>query len=342
MLDQEKRNKGQYFTINNPFQHPVFHYWLSLIENLEDKVFLEPFSGSNNITLLIENVGYNNEWVCFDIDPEVVFQNKNPKYNININNSIENFPKLGDVVITNPPYLAKNSAKRRGLSYPDTRWDDLYKYSLESMLDNIDFVAAIIPESFLTQGIFHDRLFATISLTTKMFDDTDCPVCLALFVDNKTKSKLFHEKNNFLLYQNEVLLGNYFGILEKVCFPEEIVSLKFNDIKGELGLIAVDSTSGESIRFIDPDLIPNSEIKVSSRSRTKIKISDITLSSDEVSELMRECNRIIDKYREDTHDIFLTSFKGLRKDGKYRRRLDFKNAKSIINMAYYNILKKGD
>lgn len=341
MIDKEKRSKGQYFTINNPFEHPVFHYWLSLVENLEDKVFLEPFSGSNNITLLIESIGYSNKWVCFDIDPEVVSKNNNPKYDININNSIESFPKTGDVVITNPPYLAKNSAKRRGLDYPDTKWDDLYKYSLESMLNNVDFVAAIIPESFLTQGIFHDRLFATISLTTVMFDDTDCPVCLALFIDNKTKSKICYEENNFLLYQNEVLLGNYFSILNKVNFPEENISLKFNDIKGELGLIAVDSTSNESIRFIDPDLIPDSDIKVTSRSRTKIKLLDVKLSSDEVSALITECNNIIDRYREDTYDIFLTSFKGLRKDGKYRRRLDFKNAKKIVNMAYYNILEKG-
>ena len=55
------------------------------------------------------------------------------------------------------------------------------------MLANSDFVAAIIPESFINQNSFRDRLDAVVSLTCRMFDDTEVPVCLALFtpVDKK-------------------------------------------------------------------------------------------------------------------------------------------------------------
>ena len=34
-----------------------------------------------------------------------------------------------------------------------------------------------------------------------------------------------------------------------------------------------------------------------------------------------------------TGDVLLTSFKGLRADGKYRRRLDFKTAQMVMNLA---------
>ena len=35
--------------------------------------------------------------------------------------------------------------------------------------------------------------------------------------------------------------------------------------------------------------------------------------------------------REKTHDVFLTAFKGLRRDRYYRRRLDWALARSIID-----------
>ncbi|MCL2038821.1 MAG: hypothetical protein FWG85_00145 [Bacteroidetes bacterium] len=37
------------------------------------------------------------------------------------------------------------------------------------------------------------------------------------------------------------------------------------------------------------------------------------------------------RFREDTNDIFLTPFKGLRKDNKYRRRLDYALARKLIS-----------
>ena len=45
-------------------------------------------------------------------------------------------------------------------------------------------------------------------------------------------------------------------------------------------------------------------------------------------------NELLATYREKTQDVFMTSFKGLRADGKYRRRLDFKTARAILAKAY--------
>ena len=50
-----------------------------------------------------------------------------------------------------------------------------------------------------------------------------------------------------------------------------------------------------------------------------------------LNDFIDECNRKIMQYRNATSDVFLTSFKGLRKDGRYRRRLDFNTAKNIMS-----------
>jgi len=46
---------------------------------------------------------------------------------------------------------------------------------------------------------------------------------------------------------------------------------------------------------------------------------------------------MLSEFRKETHDIFLTPFKGLRKDLKYRRRLDYALARNIVNQVYFSI-----
>ena len=164
-----KREYGQYFTMTNPFDIDVFYDWMELFIDDNTKL-LEPFAGSCNICDMIKDIGYNNNWVCYDIDP--VSNN----YNVKQRDTIANFPEGFTAAITNPPYLYKSSAKRRGLAFTNDKYDDLYKVSLDVMLNNLDYVAAIIPESFMNSGLFHNRLYAVISLTCRMFSDTECPL----------------------------------------------------------------------------------------------------------------------------------------------------------------------
>ncbi|HHE0437857.1 TPA: hypothetical protein ACN35C_004724 [Vibrio parahaemolyticus] len=325
MQDLEKKMKGQFFTQTNPFFHKLFFQWLELIENFGSEVLLEPFCGTNNITIMMEEFGFYNQWACYDLDKSVVEDNQNKRNKIIIQNTLEKFPSGYNVAITNPPYLAKNSATRSGIDFPDTNHDDLYKLSLEKMLNNCNFVAAIIPESFLTQGLFHNRLYGVVSLTCKMFDDTDCPVCLALFVP---------ESDDFVIYSGEYEVGMYSHIKKYLLQPLNTYGMKFNDPLGEIGINAVDSTSNSSIHFVSGDKIPSHKVKSSSRAITRISLS---VQGIDTKTLIEECNVILADYRRDTSDLFMTSFKGLRKDGKYRRRLDFKTVRQIINIAIDNI-----
>lgn len=211
-----KKELGQYYTIFNPFNNDAFISWLNNANLLKNDVILEPFAGSNNIVNMIKNIGINNNWACFDINDKI--ENKCKECPIKKLDTIKNFPKGYKMCITNPPYLSKVSASFKKLNYPNTNFDDLYKLCLSLMLENCEYVAAIIPESFITANIFHERLEAIISLNIEMFEDTTCPVCLALFIPIKSD-------NNFKIYKNNLFIGDYFS-LKKYNLSEYINSNK--------------------------------------------------------------------------------------------------------------------
>lgn len=324
-MNDNKRKNGQFFTITNPFKVNAFSEWYNNIPDIENEVILEPFAGSNNIIEMIENINVQKPkgWVSYDIEPPE--ENKYPEYKVIERDTIENFPKGYSVSITNPPYLARNSATRRGLSFPDTTHDDVYKESLEQMLNNVGYIAVIIPESYITSGLFRERLSTVISLSVEMFDDTECPVCLALFNPEETES--------INIYRMDLLLGtmddltNELDIITKA--DKELNKIwKFNDPNGDIAIKLVDDTKKDSIYFTEGKKIDPSKIKPSSRALTRV--SGPNLSEKEIKELIAILNELISSYREKTQDVFMTSFKGLREDGKYRRRLDFKTSRSLL------------
>lgn len=303
-----KRLRGKYFTIYNPFENSGFKLWADAC-NLKNQNILEPFAGSNNLIYMLEQMKLCNAYTSFDIEPE----DKNVKYK----DTLLNFPIGFDVCVTNPPYLAKNSAKRRGLNFPICEYDDLYKFALKKCLDNCQNVAAIIPASFLNSGLFRQRLSCYILLSSKMFNDTEHPVCLALFKQSSSSVKIYHNEN-------------YLGTLEEFekSLPSTMqnIDISFNDKKGNIGLYAIDNTVEPSIYFCEGSKIDGGRINVSSRSITRIKIE-----TSNTTKLIKNLNDYLKDFREKTEDIFLTPFKGLRRDNKYRRRLDFAMTRRIIN-----------
>lgn len=316
MCNNNQKQLGKYYTINNPFDLKAFRDWFNNIPDVSSLTILEPFAGSNNIVNLM---GVSNKWECYDILPTT---NLAPQFQIIKRDTIKNFPKGFEIAITNPPYLAKNSATRNSLVYQGDPYDDLYKKCLEVMLLNVSYVAAIIPESFITAGIFQERLDAVISLTCRMFNDTECPVCLALFSKNPSP--------DFYVFRMDDFLGGY---TKDLIWYKPIKTgrwgWKFNEPSGEIGIACVDNTKGPTIKFIHGTDIDSSRIKISSRSLTRIsgpKIKDLDF-------FLTKCNEYLSWYREHTQDVFLTTFKGLRTDGLYRRRLDFDTARAIMDVV---------
>jgi hypothetical protein len=326
--EKEMNNKisyGQFFTTTNPFKLDVFQAWFRQIPNVNELTILEPFAGSNNIVEMISDLGYTNNWKCYDIDPPDAKQNKCAQFLVEKRDTIEEFPKGFKVGITNPPYLAKNSATRKGLDFPNIPYDDIYKYCLKKMLDELDYIAVIIPESFIGSELFQDRLKVVVSLTSKMFQDTECPVCLALF-SPKEENNI---EKDFEIYRNNEFLGRYSKLREcliKTEFNE--INWRFNDPYGSIGIKCIDNTKEASIEFVYGLTIDSLFVKPTSRSISRV--SGLTDDID-LEKFIRRCNEELRDFRKKTKDVFLTPFKGLRADDMYRRRLDFGTARKIMN-----------
>lgn len=333
--EDNKRLKGQFFTIATPFNHDLFFKWYGMIENVEEEIFLEPFAGSNNIINMIKKLNLTQPlgWKSYDIEPPI--ENAAPEVIIEQRDTLSQFPSGYRVAITNPPYLAKNSATRRNMDFPDTEYDDLYKLSLSVMLENLSYVAAIIPESFINQNRFLGRLIGVISLNMKMFEDTTVPVCLALFGPDIQK--------DFEVYRGDIRLGKYSDIQKELNLFEiddntPVQKWLFNDKSGEIGLRCIDNSVEPSIAFIRGSDIDPSKIKHSSRNITRI--SGVSFESEEELDLFLDySNKLLETYRDKTQDVFMTAFKGLREDKKYRRRLGFAEARVLLSKAFENTLK---
>ena len=312
----EKRAKGRYFTKENPFTLKPFQKW-ARDADLSSRAVLEPFAGANNLIHMLKREGLARRFASYDIRPASL--------NVLRRDTIRDFPQGFDVCITNPPWLARNSATRRGLPFPSEQYDDLYKHCLKLCLDSCAYVAAIAPASFLQSGLFQDRLQTYILLHGAVFSDTENPVCLSLF----GKPRFFDGADKDIeIYYDERFVGRL-SDLEKHCpQPKRARTVRFNDPDGGLGFISFDNTREPSIRFCDVREIADYEIKVSSRFITRIggHFGD-------VSEIVARLNGAIGRFRAETHDVFLTPFKGIREDGRYRRRMDFALARKFINAA---------
>ena len=307
--EDNKQSRGQFYTVGNPFEHKVFLRWAALA-GLPQAIILEPFAGQNSLIDHLRDLNLCLRFKSYDIEPR--------HKQVESRDTIGSFPQGFDVCITNPPWLAKNTATREGLEYQGGSYDDLYKQCLNKCLKNCKWVAILIPGSFIKSGLFTDRLTDFITLNSKLFSDTDHPVGLALFGPNKT--------NDVNVWFNDDRIGLLSEIKANTPQPDpDGVKLEFNNPEGNIGLIALDNTKEASIRFCHPDELGGYKIDQSSRSITRIK----TPTSVNIDKL----NSILSEFRKKTGDTLMCCYRGIRLDGQYRRRLDWNIARGIIHIA---------
>jgi hypothetical protein len=318
---ERKRHLGSFYTKGNPFLHEPFKKWMHTIPNGLN--FLEPFAGNGQICKLMDDAGFKINWSKYDIDETLT--------GVIHQDTLVEFPNNYEVVITNPPYLSYHFAKRKKLNIEKVSFDgfpSLYLKAISLALKNADYVAMIIPESFITSGFFRSRLQKVISLPYDMFDDTDMPTCLALWGPNSTS-------NEFEIWRGDEFLGKYAELANVLVSTPCAERVAFNVIEGSIGLRAIDDTTGPTIFFCEPELIDESKIKHSARLVSRIWIDECS----DASLIIKEANSILDEWRIQSEDILLTAFKGFRKDGRFRRRLDFANARAILSNAICKVEK---
>lgn len=68
-----------------------------------------------------------------------------------------------------------------------------------------------------------------------------------------------------------------------------------------------------------------------------ITLIELNAPARRLKSLIAECNAILDQFREETHDLPLSPFKGNRHDGVRRRRLDYASARAILELAYERV-----
>ena len=305
-----KRSQGQYFTMGNPFSLDPFSKWANKI-GLSNHNILEPFAGANNIIKSLQSLGLVRNFVSFDISPA--------DCDVTYRDSIKSFPEGYQVCITNPPWLARNSATRRKLPFPLTPYDDLYKHCLSLCLQHCDYIAALVPASFLHSNLFRDRLSTYILLHDEgTFNDTKNPVCLALFDKEASYETSIYYDNRFI--------GNLRSLEKHIPALNRGSTIKFNDARGQLGLVAIDSSKEPTIRFCEVAEIKQYPVKVSARFFVRIGCDIGNISAAVV-----KLNERLDNFRNETCDLFFTPFKGIRRDGNYRRRMSFELARRFIS-----------
>ena len=301
-----RRERGQYYTRANPFEHGAFRSWARRA-GLPGEAVLEPFAGANCLIRHLEDLGLCGEYAAFDVDPS--------SEDVRRRDTLASFPEGYSACVTNPPWLARNSARLRGLGFPDTRHDDLYKHALSLCLANCGWVAALVPESFVRSGLFQDRLTDFVSYTARLFEDTAHPVGLALFSPGESGGAAVWSQNERVGPLPE-LLAQSPAPVDGGC------PVAFNDPEGNVGLLAIDNTRGRSIRFCEPGELGGRRIRHTSRGITRMRVgARVDIDG---------CNAFLEGFRSETRDVLLTSYRGLRRDGMYRRRLDWRQARGIV------------
>jgi len=305
-----KRVNGQYYTAENPFKHEAFREWAALAGLPRGEV-LEPFAGSNHLIEFLSDLKLVRKYRSFDIMPA--------HHKVQKKDTLTRFPQGFEVCVTNPPWLARNSATLRGISFPDCQYDDLYKLALEKCLSNCPWVASLVPESFIRAEAFHDRLISFVSLPTGLFKDTTHPTGLAMFGPDNDQDTV--------VWSGKIKVGKLSTLKNmRPLVKSEGALVRFNIPNGNVGLIALDNTQGPSIRFCHPRELNGYNVKHSGRHITKIKVGGGGIE-------ICKWNDYLSTFREKTLDTLMTCYKGVRKDGMYRRRCDWELARGIIHNA---------
>lgn len=321
-VDVTKVGRGSFNTKGASWLNPVVK---DFIKEAKQRKAVDPFAGEGDMLSLCKSE-FGMETLGYDINRDF-----SENLGWTLNDSLKNIPDDPDAIcVTNPPFLANYSAKRKSMwemvgdYFEESSRSDLYEIALDRCLESFDYVVAIVPETFVHSTFPRERCLIIVILEDNPFEDTTFPVCVTCWgpSDNQDPE----------IYVGEKRIMRHTEMVEKKGSVSRNKRVIFNDPKGNIGLKAVDGTKiDDRIRFIPGDDFdyPRSSIKISSRLMTYLSIPELT-SEREISDFCSEANQILERYREGSEDIILSGFKGNNKEGRRRRRLDYRLARRII------------
>lgn len=320
----KKQTLGQFFTTNDFW---LKNHILEFIKSTPATIAFDPFAGNGDLLRVAKKIGFK-KTKGFDLDSNL---------NWIKNDSLLFIPKIDNsIIITNPPYLTKYSASRKGVyesvrKYFDIcKYDDIYQLAIERCLIN-DYGIMIIPETFINSKFSKSRLVSITIIEDQLFNDTENPICVICF-DNKNKPY-----NQVKIYKNDKFIGDleYFEKLRRV--PHKNIYIKFNSPKGQIALRAVDTTNPErQIAFMRPEQMDYNLSNIRNSSRL-ITVIELNANNEIIDKIIDHSNNLLIDFRRRTEDILLSPFKGNKKNGERRRRLDYLTARAILEDAYESV-----
>ena len=284
---------------------------------------LDPFAGNGDLLETCRKELNINNILVYDIDK---------KFKWKINDSLINIEKTNRLIITNPPFLAKNIAKRLNVNnmikyFNNNSYNDIYQIALFKCLEYHDKIVAIVPETFILSNKFLDFTESITILEENPFLNTQHPVCIICLDKTKKNDTLLYKNNDFIMKISEL------NLFKMSC--ENKIKIKFNDKNGNIGLRAIDGCEiNNRIRFCFPNEIKNN-INISSRSLT---IINVEIDNSLIPTLIKTSNNILENWRKETFDLLLAAFKNNNKNGIRRRKLDFKTARCILEKSINKIV----
>ena len=326
-VDIDKVSLGSFYTTKSGWLTDQVRHFLEKALSKSNGTLLDPFAGDGHLLEAIKAdsiLGKHVKQVSgFDIQGETW----------PVNDSLVAIPNpQRAVIVTNPPYLANHSAKRKGVDrlvakyFAGSTQKNLYRIALENCLASADYVVAIIPETFLLSTFPKHRLELAVVIQDSLFGDTDAPALVACF-----GKEARDDAHIFTGNQSIGKLGEILVLRESKAPKNKIV---FNDPNGRIGLRAVDGSDGKTpIAFVAAEDFeyPRDSVAVSSRLMTYLDLP--TISESDLGAVINHANSVLLEIRLSSGDLVLAPFKGNDRNGKRRRRLDYGLARGILNQA---------
>jgi hypothetical protein len=324
-VDISKVSLGSFYTTKSGWLTPEVRDFLEKALDQSRGYLLDPFAGNGHLLNVVKDDSTLQRRIAkangFDIQGTTW----------PINDSLVSIPNpKRAVILTNPPYLANHSAKRKGVSslvekyFKRSTQKNLYMIALENALASADYVVAIIPETFLLSSFPKDRLELAVVIQDSLFGDTDAPALVACFTkESCSDARIFtgHEPIGEL---KQIL-----ALRKSTATRQKIV---FNEPNGRIGLRAVDGSDGVSpIAFMPASEFSYSNKKVLASSRLMTYLDMPAVSDDKIPEIIKQANTELHEIRKNSGDLVLAPFKGNDKNGRRRRRLDYALARRILN-----------
>ena len=324
-IDISKVSLGSFYTTKSAWLTTEVRAFLEKALANSRGLLLDPFAGDGHLLEAIKSDPVLGRLVSqatgFDIQGDL----------FPVNDSLLEIPNpQRAVIVTNPPYLANHSAKRKGVDqlvakyFAGSTQKNLYRIALEKALESADYVVAIIPETFLLSTFPKHRLELAVVIQDSLFGDTDAPALVACFTKQPCADARIFTGNQIIGNLSEIL-----ALRESTAPKHTIV---FNDRNGRIGLRAVDGSDGKSpIAFVAAREFgyPSDSVATSSRLMTYLEVPGV--ADKDIPELISKANSLLASIRQRSGDLVLAPFKGNNKAGKRRRRLDYALARRILN-----------